>query len=76
MSDLWRALGYLGHYWRVTLGAFASLLGVFAAGHITNEKLACSQLLGGMTMGLSMALHDESVLDPRFGDYVNPDFAE
>ena len=27
-------------------------------------------------MGLSMALHEESVLDPRFGDYVNHDFAE
>ena len=24
----------------------------------------------------SMALHEESVLDPRFGDYVNHDFAE
>jgi xanthine dehydrogenase YagR molybdenum-binding subunit len=28
-----------------------------------------------MTMGLSMALHEESVLDTRFGDYVNHDFA-
>src|SRR5579864_4735008 len=51
------------------------LLGVFAAGHIINPKTARSQLLGGMTMGLSMALHEESVLDPRFGDYVNHDFA-
>lgn len=52
------------------------LLGVFAAGHIINPKTARSQLLGGMTMGLSMALHEESVLDPRFGDFVNHDFAE
>ena len=52
------------------------LLGVFAAGHIINAKTARSQLLGGMTMGLSMALHEASVLDPRFGDYVNHDFAE
>ncbi|HEU5439294.1 MAG TPA: xanthine dehydrogenase family protein molybdopterin-binding subunit [Ktedonobacterales bacterium] len=51
------------------------LLGVFAAGRIINAKTARSQLLGGMTMGLSMALHEESVLDPRFGDYVNHDFA-
>jgi xanthine dehydrogenase YagR molybdenum-binding subunit len=28
-----------------------------------------------MTMGLGMALHEESVLDPRFGDYVNHDLA-
>lgn len=52
------------------------LLGVFAAGRIMNPKLARSQLLGGMTMGVSMALHEESVMDPRFGDYVNHDFAE
>ena len=52
------------------------LLGVFAAGHIINPKTARSQLLGGMTMGLSMALHEASVLDPHFGDFVNHDFAE
>ncbi len=51
------------------------LLGVFAAGRIINPKTARSQLLGSMTMGLSMALHEQSVLDPRFGDYVNHDFA-
>src|SRR5436305_1356756 len=52
------------------------LPGVFAAGRIVNPKTARSQVLGGMTWGLSMALHEESVLDPRFGDYVNHDFAE
>jgi xanthine dehydrogenase YagR molybdenum-binding subunit len=52
------------------------LLGVFAAGRIINPKTARSQMLGGMTWGLSMALHEESVLDPRFGDYVNHDLAE
>lgn len=31
---------------------------------------------GGMTMGLSMALHEHSVPDPRFGHVVNQDFAE
>jgi xanthine dehydrogenase YagR molybdenum-binding subunit len=51
------------------------LLGVFAAGRIINPKTARSQFLGGMTMGLSMALHEESVQDVRFGDYVNHDFA-
>jgi xanthine dehydrogenase YagR molybdenum-binding subunit len=51
------------------------LLGVFATGRIINPKTARSQFLGGMTWGLSMALHEESVMDPRFGDYVNHDFA-
>jgi xanthine dehydrogenase YagR molybdenum-binding subunit len=52
------------------------LFGVFAVGRIMNAKTARSQLLGGMTMGLSMALHEESVLDQRFGYYANHDFAE
>lgn len=50
------------------------LLGVFAAGKIVNPKTAHSQFMGGMTWGLSMALHEASVLDPRFGNYVNHDF--
>lgn len=51
------------------------LLGVFAAGRIVNATTARSQLTGGMTMGLSMALHEEGLLDPRFGDWVNHDLA-
>jgi xanthine dehydrogenase YagR molybdenum-binding subunit len=51
------------------------LLGVFAAGRIINPKLGRSQLLGGMSWGLSMALHEHSVLDPRFGHVANQDFA-
>ena len=54
----------------------ARLLGVFAAGRILNPVTARSQLIGGMTMGLSMALHEESVLDREFGDYLNHDFAQ
>ncbi|WP_405401290.1 xanthine dehydrogenase family protein molybdopterin-binding subunit [Streptomyces sp. NBC_01104] len=51
------------------------LLGVFAAGRIINPRTARSQFIGGMTMGLSMALHENSVLDPRTGHVVNHDFA-
>jgi xanthine dehydrogenase YagR molybdenum-binding subunit len=51
------------------------LLGVFAAGRIINATTARSQLIGAMTMGLGMALLEESLLDPRFGDYVNHDLA-
>lgn len=51
------------------------LLGVFAAGRIVNPLTARSQLIGGMIMGLGMALLEESVMDPRFGDYVNHDLA-
>jgi xanthine dehydrogenase YagR molybdenum-binding subunit len=48
---------------------------VFAAGQIINPNTPRSQLLGGMTMGLSMALHEHGVLDPRFGHVANQDFA-
>ena len=51
------------------------LLGVFAAGRIVSPAQARSQLIGGMTMGLSMALHEESEMDPQFGDYPNHDLA-
>ena len=51
------------------------LLGVFDAGRIVNPKTARSQLVGGMTWGLSMALHEYSVVDPRFGHVINQDFA-
>jgi xanthine dehydrogenase YagR molybdenum-binding subunit len=43
------------------------LIGVFAAGRIINPRTARSQFVGGMTMGLSMALHETSVMDPVIG---------
>jgi xanthine dehydrogenase YagR molybdenum-binding subunit len=52
------------------------LLGVFAAGRIVNPITARSQFIGGMTMGVSMALHEESVMDREFGDYLNHDLAQ
>ncbi|MEA2534281.1 MAG: xanthine dehydrogenase YagR molybdenum-binding subunit, partial [Actinomycetota bacterium] len=51
------------------------LLGVFAVGRIINAKTARSQLIGGMTWGLSMALFEESLMDAEFGDYLNHDLA-
>jgi xanthine dehydrogenase YagR molybdenum-binding subunit len=54
----------------------ARMLGVFAAGRIINPRTARSQLIGGMTMGISMALFEESTMDLEFGDYLNHDFAQ
>ncbi|WP_432826266.1 xanthine dehydrogenase family protein molybdopterin-binding subunit [Dactylosporangium sp. CA-092794] len=51
------------------------LLGMFAVGRVVNPLLARSQLSGAMIMGLSMALHEESVRDPRSARDVNGDFA-
>ncbi|MGH2889431.1 MAG: xanthine dehydrogenase family protein molybdopterin-binding subunit [Solirubrobacteraceae bacterium] len=51
-------------------------LGVFAVGRIVNPRTARSQLLGGMTMGISTALWEQSTIDPATGHYVNHDLAE
>ena len=52
------------------------MLGVFAAGRILNTKTATSQVLGGMIWGVGNALHEDAVIDPRFGFFVNHDLAE
>ncbi|WP_433721228.1 molybdopterin cofactor-binding domain-containing protein [Actinoplanes sp. CA-051413] len=52
------------------------LFGMYAVGRVLNPRTARSQFIGGMTMGLGMALHEEGVLDPAMGDWVNHDLAE
>lgn len=52
------------------------MLGVFAAGRIINPRTARSQFIGGMTMGLSMALHEQSVNDPAIGQVMTHDLAD
>jgi xanthine dehydrogenase YagR molybdenum-binding subunit len=52
------------------------MLGVFDCGRILNLKTARSQAVGGMIWGLSYALHEEAVVDPRTGAFVTRDLAE
>ncbi|HEY2064490.1 MAG TPA: xanthine dehydrogenase family protein molybdopterin-binding subunit [Gemmatimonadaceae bacterium] len=51
------------------------MLGVFSVGRVLNAKTARSQLIGGMTWGVGMALHEEAVVDTRSGAFVNRDLA-
>ncbi|MFJ2915166.1 xanthine dehydrogenase family protein molybdopterin-binding subunit [Streptomyces sp. NPDC087228] len=51
------------------------LLGIFAAGTIVNPLTARSQFIGGMTWGLSMALHEEAIRDGATGGHVGADLA-
>lgn len=51
------------------------MLGVFDAGRIVNPKTARSQLVGGMIWGVGSALHEQAVVDRRFGSFVNHDLA-
>jgi xanthine dehydrogenase YagR molybdenum-binding subunit len=52
------------------------LFGMYGVGRILNPRTARSQFIGAMTMGMGMALHEEGVLDPAMGDWINHDFAE
>jgi xanthine dehydrogenase YagR molybdenum-binding subunit len=47
-----------------------------AAGRILNTKTASSQILGGVVWGIGMALHEETLIDHRFGRIVNANIAE
>ncbi|MBZ9772594.1 xanthine dehydrogenase family protein molybdopterin-binding subunit [Mesorhizobium sp. CO1-1-8] len=52
------------------------LVGAFAAGRIINPRLVRSQYFGGMIWGISFALQEEAVMDPRTGRIMNADLAE
>jgi xanthine dehydrogenase YagR molybdenum-binding subunit len=51
------------------------LLGVYSVGRVINPMTARSQFLGGLVMGLSGGLFEESWRDPRFGHIVTQDLA-
>jgi xanthine dehydrogenase YagR molybdenum-binding subunit len=52
------------------------VVGAFAAGRIINPRMARSQLCGGMIWGVSFALHEQTVMDPRSGRPMNPNLSE
>jgi len=82
MEHQYRQMAYGAFFAEVTVDTDSGevrlrrMLGVFAAGRILNAKTARSQLLGGMVWGVGTALHEEAVLDPRYGSFANRDLAE
>lgn len=89
-SDTTEALGALARTERHSFGAqFAEvavdpatgevrvrrMLGIFAAGRIINPLTARNQFVGGMTWGISMALHEEAVRDRALGSHYGADLA-
>jgi xanthine dehydrogenase YagR molybdenum-binding subunit len=48
----------------------------YSVGRLMNAKLARSQLIGGLVWGVSMALLEETHIDPRDGRIVNANLAE
>jgi xanthine dehydrogenase YagR molybdenum-binding subunit len=52
------------------------VVGAFAAGSIINPRMVRSQLFGGMIWGVSFALHEQAIMDPRSGRLMNPNLSE
>lgn len=52
------------------------MVAAFDSGRIFNPKLAESQWIGGMVMGLGQTLLEEGQIDPRDGRTVNANFAD
>jgi xanthine dehydrogenase YagR molybdenum-binding subunit len=46
------------------------------SGKIVSPKTAASQMIGGVTGGIGMALTEEAVIDHRYGRFVNNNFAD
>lgn len=52
------------------------VVSAIAAGRVVNPKTARSQILGGVVWGISMALHEESLIDNHLGRYMNHNLGE
>jgi xanthine dehydrogenase YagR molybdenum-binding subunit len=52
------------------------IVAAYAVGRLLNAKTGRSQLMGGIVWGLSMALHEHSLRDPRYGRIANANLAE
>jgi xanthine dehydrogenase YagR molybdenum-binding subunit len=52
------------------------MVGAFDSGRLYNPRLARSQWIGGMIMGIGQALHEEGQIDPRDGRVTNANLAD
>jgi len=52
------------------------IVSVGDSGKIVSPKTARSQMVGGAVGGIGMALTEESVIDHRYGRYINNNFAD
>jgi len=52
------------------------IVDAICAGRILNPKTARSQIIGGVVFGIGMALHEETLDDPRIGRFMNHNLGE
>ena len=52
------------------------IVAVFDVGKIINQRLAQSQFIGGIVWGVSLALFEDTHMDPKLGRFTNANLAE
>lgn len=52
------------------------IVGVYDIGRVLNLKTARSQMMGGMVWGIGAAFEEDTLLDSRYGRFVNMNLAE
>lgn len=52
------------------------MVNVAAAGKILNPKTAYGQIIGGLTMGVGMAMAEQTRVEPNFGNFITRSFAD
>lgn len=52
------------------------MVNVGAAGKILNPKTAYGQIIGGLTMGVGMALTEHTKIEPNFGNFITRSFGD
>jgi xanthine dehydrogenase YagR molybdenum-binding subunit len=52
------------------------MVNVGAAGKILNPKTAYGQIIGGLTMGVGMALTEQTMVEPNFGNFITRSLAD
>jgi xanthine dehydrogenase YagR molybdenum-binding subunit len=52
------------------------IVAVYDVGKLINEKTAKSQFIGGIVWGISLALHEDTHVDPGNGRILNANLAE
>ncbi|GGO95917.1 xanthine dehydrogenase family protein molybdopterin-binding subunit [Stakelama pacifica] len=81
-TDAHVSASYGAHFAEVAVNAFTGevrvrrMTGIFDIGRVLNEKTARSQIVGGIVWGIGSVLHEDGVIDPHSGQFVNPDFGE
>ncbi|RNL55779.1 xanthine dehydrogenase family protein molybdopterin-binding subunit [Pedobacter jejuensis] len=81
-ADQYSAHSFNANFAEVRVNALTGMvkvtrfLAVTGAGKILNPKTARSQIIGGNIWGIGMALSEESVIDPRWGNFATRSFGD